>query len=122
MANQNAPGPDDCVTVVRYRVVYEEALMSREEFDRTNQVLQEAADAESWASFEADFVDWGWGDTPIHPLDGSCGLIAFEGDVREMTDDLCFLTQQEEWVHSESEPVPIRSNDFFERLRHYAEK
>ena len=113
------PNEGEQVTVIRYRVVFEEAVISRDEFECANQKVRENGEPTSFHVENADFVDWGWcNDGAIqHVVKGTEGYIAFEGDVTSGSDDLVAVTHHSEWSHDLFEPIPIVSNDFWGRLR-----
>ena len=113
------PNEKEQVTVIRYRVVFEEAVISRDEFERANQKIRENEEPTSFYVENADFVDWGWGDADTfqHVVKGTEGYIAFEGDVTSGSDDLVAVTPHSEWSHDPFEPVPVACNDFWGQLR-----
>lgn len=113
------PSEKEQVTVIRYRVVFEEAVMSRDEFESANQKIRELEENVYFLVEKANFVDWGWctDDTFQYVVKGPEGYIAFEGDVTSGSDDLVAVTPHSEWSHDLFEPVPIVSNDFWGRLR-----
>lgn len=81
------------VTLVRRRVVYEELVMSKSEFDAMNEKTYE--DEEFYLS-ELEMKDIGFPDF----TDEETQYIAFPGDVTSCTDDaIAFLYQNQEWIN-----------------------
>ena len=81
--------PEDLVTVVRYRTVVEEVVLSRAEFDRANAVenpddLDQLMDAQERID-QLPFQDWQWGTYDYFPE--PVGYMAFAGDVTSYSDD-----------------------------------
>jgi hypothetical protein len=96
------------VTVVRRRVVYEELVMSKDEFDKMNCSInnrdQESCEYEFYLS-ELKMDDIGFPDfTEYETL-----YTAFPGDVTSCTDDaIAFMFKNKEWTDS-YEPVTLAS-------------
>jgi hypothetical protein len=92
------------VTLVRRRVVYEELVMSKSEFDAMN---EKAYDDEEFCLSELEMKDIGFPDF----TDEQTQYIAFPGDVTSCTDDaIAFLYQNQEWIGGfSSEYVKIAS-------------
>lgn len=110
----------EVVTIVRYRVVIEEAVVSLEGFHKYNDAGKEQdfyEDPEVF--FKCKFEDWEM-DSPCAMFDVNelvqgqrgHGYIAFLGDVRSHTDDVVSLTDPKDWQHSDREPISIASNDY----------
>ena len=91
----NAMNDSEKVTLVRRRVVYEELVMSKNEFDEMNQKLK-SHDGEFYLS-ELKMEDIGFPDfTEEETL-----YTAFPGDVTSFTDDaIAFLFENKEWTDS----------------------
>jgi hypothetical protein len=96
------------VTVVRRRVVYEELVMSKDEFDKMNRSInnrdQESCEYEFYLSElkmdDIDLPDF----TEYETL-----YTAFPGDVTSFTDDaIAFMFKNKEWTDS-YEPVTLAS-------------
>lgn len=89
------------VTLVRRRVVYEELVVSKEEFNHMNQSLKECDD-EFYLS-ELPMKDFGFPDF----AEEETQYIAFPGDVTSFTDDaIGFLFEDKEWTDS-YEPIKL---------------
>jgi hypothetical protein len=79
------------VTVVRRRVVYEEVVMSKEEFEKMN----EEVESRDFYLSELEMEDIGFPDL----TEDASEYIAFPGDVTSCTDDaIAFLFQNQEWT------------------------
>ena len=96
------------VTVVRRRVVYEELVMSKDEFDKMNRSInnrfEESCEYEFYLS-ELKMKDIGFPDF----TDDETLYTAFPGDVTSCTDDaIAFMFKNKEWTDS-YEPVTIAS-------------
>lgn len=110
----------EVVTIVRYRVVIEEAVVPLRDFNKYNDVGMEQNFYEHpEVFFKCNFEDWEM-DSPCAMFDVSelvqskhgHGYIAFLGDVRSYTDDVVSLTDPKDWQHSDREPISIASNDY----------
>lgn len=115
---------DEDVTLVRYRVVIEEAVVSLEQFERYNATCDKDGyyqDPEQF--FACKFEDWQMGcpsemlDVPklVQSEDG-CGYIAFMGDVRSFTDDVVSISSSQDWKHSQRDKIPVGNSDYFGRM------
>jgi hypothetical protein len=97
------------VTLVRRRVVYEELVMSKSEFDAMNEktYLENWDNDEEFYLSELEMKDIGFPDF----TDDQTQYIAFPGDVTSCTDDaIAFLYQNQEWIDGfGSEHVKIAS-------------
>ena len=85
------------VTVVRRRVVYEELVMSKDEFDAMNAKTysENWNDDEEFYLSELKMEDIGFPDF----TDEQTEYIAFPGDVTSFTDDaIAFLYKNQEWI------------------------
>lgn len=104
----NAMNDSEKVTLVRRRVVYEELVMSKDEFDKMNRSIndrdQESGEYEFYLS-ELKMDDIGFSDfTEYETL-----YTAFPGDVTSCTDDaIAFMFKNKEWTDS-YEPVTLAS-------------
>lgn len=104
----DAMNDSEKVTLVRRRVVYEELVMSKDEFDKMNHGIEnydeENCEYEVYLS-ELEMEDIGFPDfTEYETL-----YIAFPGDVTSFTDDaIAFLFKNKEWTDS-YEPVNLAS-------------
>ncbi len=104
----DAMNDSEKVTLVRRRVVYEELVMSKDEFDKMNRGIQnydeENCEYEVYLS-DLEMEDIGLPDfTEYETL-----YIAFPGDVTSFTDDaIAFLFKNKEWTDS-YEPVNLAS-------------
>lgn len=104
----DAMNDSEKVTLVRRRVVYEELVMSKDEFDKMNRGIQnydeENCEYEVYLS-DLEMEDIGFPDfTEYENL-----YIAFPGDVTSFTDDaIAFLFKNKEWTDS-YEPVNLAS-------------
>ena len=124
---------DEDVTLVRYRVVIEEAIVSLEQFKKYNQSYDKAGyyeDVEEF--FECNFEGWQMGCPSmmfdvgdlVQSVDGH-GYIAFLGDVRSNTDDVVSLTDPDfDWKHDNQEGITLADNDYigYWRKRREAEE
>jgi hypothetical protein len=93
----NAMNDSEKVTVVRRRVVYEEVVMSKDEFNKMNQLIK-GVDIENDDDFylnqlkmdDIQFPDF---------TDEQTEYIAFPGDVTSFTDDaIGFLFDNQSWT------------------------
>lgn len=104
----NEMNDSEKVTLVRRRVVYEELVMSKDEFDKMNRGInnydEESCEYEVYLS-ELKMEDIGFPDfTEDETL-----YTAFPGDVTSCTDDaIAFLFKNKEWTDS-YEPVNLAS-------------
>lgn len=79
------------VTLVRRRVVYEELVMSKKEFEHMNQTLE--SDEDFWLN-ELDMKDIDFPDFTSEETE----YIAFPGDVTSFTDDaIAFMFDNKTW-------------------------
>jgi hypothetical protein len=104
----NAMNDSEKVTLVRRRVVYEELVMSKDEFDKMNRGInnydEESCECEVYLS-ELKMEDIGFPDFTEHET----LYTAFPGDVTSCTDDaIAFLFKNKEWTDS-YEPVNLAS-------------
>ena len=84
---------DNTVTLVRRRVVYEEKVVSRKEYEELNKKLNERGN-EFYASDIEGFEHWGFDDYEEEETD----YIAFPSDVTNFTDDaIAFLFNYQPW-------------------------
>lgn len=82
------------VTIVRRKVVYEELVVTEEEFDSIQDLP-----FEDYCSVLSNFKDWGFGSNLME----EDTFVAFPGDVTSGTDDIiCSLGQEIDW----SEEIP----------------
>ena len=90
----------ELVTVVRRKIVYEEVVMKREEFDAMNKRIKENFE-EYETVHDLEFQDIGFFiDSPEY--------IAFPGDVTSCTDDaILFLFENQTWT--DFRPISIAS-------------
>jgi len=122
------PGQDSLVTVLRYKVVIEEIVVSKEKFDEYNlQAGFEDKDrfGETVEEFletkDNKFQDWGWGSPSLmsDPRDfvgeSGEGYIAFKGNVTFGSDDL-FPINHDSWSNDEFSPIPFENNDYFDSI------
>jgi len=99
----------DKITLVRRRVVYEELVMSKDEFDKMNAKTY----SENWNEDEEFYLselkmeDIGFPDFTEEQTE----YIAFPGDITSCTDDaIMFLYPNQEWIDGfGSEDVKIAS-------------
>ena len=119
------PDQESLVTVLRYRVVIDEIVVSAKKLAEYNQHALQGNEPECPEHFletpDNKFHDWGW-DSPCAMAncsefvgeDGE-GYVAFKGDVSSASDDL-FPGSYDSWAHSWGEPIPFACNDYFKRL------
>ena len=112
---------DKDVTLVRYRVVIEEAVVSLEQFKKYNQSFDDAGyypDPDEF--FDCKFEDWQMGCPSmmfdvcdlVKSEDGH-GYVAFMDDVRSETDDVVSLTDPcLDWKHTNREGIGLANNDY----------
>ena len=101
----DAMNDSEKVTLVRRRVVYEELVMSKDEFDAMNEkLISEGEDDEFYLDeLKMDDIQF-----PCLS-DDSIVYVAFPGDVTSFTDDaISFLYENKEWTDS-YEPVILAS-------------
>lgn len=110
------PGQDSLVTVLRYKVVIDEIVVSRERFDEFNSQKEFDCVEDFLETDNNKFEDWQWG-TPsamANPRnfvgEAGEGYVAFHGDVTSATDDL-FPMSYVSWSHDSFSPIPFESND-----------
>ena len=115
------PGQDSLVTVLRYKVVIDEIVVSRERFDEFNSQKEFDCVEDFLETDNNKFEDWQWG-TPSAMADprnfvgeAGEGYVAFHGDVTSATDDL-FPMSYVSWSHDSFSPIPFESNDYFASL------
>jgi hypothetical protein len=115
------PDQDSLVTVLRYKVVIDEIVVSRERFDEFNSQKEFDCVEDFLETDNNKFEDWQWG-TPsamANPRDfvgeAGEGYVAFHGDVTSATDDL-FPMSYACWSHDSFSPIPFESNDYFASL------
>lgn len=93
----------DKVTVVRRRVVYEEVVLTKDEFNEINRCIENDVDFISFD--ELDMKDIGF---PCFVAEET-EYTAFPGDVTSFTDDaISFLFENKVWSES-YEPIQIAS-------------
>ena len=119
------PDQDSLVTVLRYKVVIDEIVVSKKKFDDYN--LQAGVSASGFGKLGETvedfletkynkFQDWGWGSPSLmsNPSDfvGELGegYVAFKGNVTTGSDDL-FPGNYDSWSHDEFDPIPVENND-----------
>lgn len=119
------PDQESLVTVLRYRVVIDEIVVSSKKLAEYNQHTLQGNEPERPEKFletpDNKFHDWGW-DSPCAMAscsefvgeDGE-GYVAFQGDVTSGTDDL-FPGRYDSWAHGHGEPIPFACNDYRKRL------
>lgn len=91
----------DKVTVVRRRVVYEEVVLTKSEFNNMNQLIK---DDEDFSFDELEMQDVGFGFSDLETE-----YVAFPGDVTSFTDDaLTIFFENKVWTES-YEPIQIAS-------------
>jgi len=104
----DAMNDSEKVTLVRYRVVYEELVMSKDEFDKMNKMIEgidiETEDDDFYLNQlkmnDIQFPDF---------TEEKTEYIAFPGDVTSFTDDaIGFLFQNQPWTDA-YEPVKLAS-------------
>ncbi len=115
---------ESLVTVLRYRVVIDEIVVSAKKFAEYNKQAEQDDPQSPEDFFETPdnkFEDWQWGSPSqmSNPSDfvGDMGegYVAFKGDVTPVSDDL-FPCDHSSWVHSWGEPIPFACNDYLKRL------
>jgi hypothetical protein len=90
------------VTLVRRRVVYEELVISKKEFDKMNEHIKEHWYDDFYLS-KLQMKDFGFPDF----AEEETQYIAFPGDVTSFTDDaIGFLFEDKEWTDS-YEPIKL---------------
>ena len=88
---------DNLVTIIRRKVVYEEVVVTRDEFDAINRM-----GGEEFCDFLDSFKDGGY--DPNFLLEDT--YLAFPGDVTDRSDDLIFeLGPKKKWVSDA--PIPL---------------
>jgi len=100
----DAMNDSEKVTLVRRRVVYEELVMSKDEFDAMNEKL--SSDEEEFNLYELEMKDIWFTEL----TDDSTEYVAFPGDVTSFTDDaIGFLFENKTWTDG-YEPVRVASD------------
>lgn len=119
------PDQDSVVTVLRYKVVIDEIVVSKKRFDDYN--LQAGVSASGFGKLgetvedfletkHNKFQDWGWGSPSLMSNPGDFvgelgeGYVAFKGNVTTGSDDL-FPGNYDSWSHDEFDPIPVENND-----------
>ena len=89
---------DTTVTLVRKRVVYEEKVISREEFNKLNERLAKSYNDEDYEEFYPSDIE-GFEDIDFPDFtDEETGYLAFPGDVTSFTDDaIGFMFTHQPW-------------------------
>ena len=89
---------DTTVTLVRKKVVYEEKVISREEFNKLNERLEKTWNDEGYEEFYPSDIE-GFEDIDFPDFtDGETGYVAFPGDVTSFTDDaIGFMFSNQPW-------------------------
>lgn len=115
---------EELVTIVRYRVVIEEMVMPRKEFEAKN---AEAKLEHDNGSFEYEFAnylpkefeDWGWGDNSwlvgpesVDQCDRE-GYKVFNGDITSCSDD--YVRTIGEWQCTP--PFTINEENYFDQFK-----
>ena len=96
----NAMNDPEKVTLVRRRVVYEELVMSKDEFDKMNQIIGVDIETENDDEFYLDELKMDDIQFPDFTNEET-KYIAFPGDVTSFTDDaIAFLFENKEWTDS----------------------
>jgi len=89
----DAMNDSEKVTLVRRRVVYEELVMSKDEFDKMNQKIKLHDDEFYLSELKMDDIQF-----PDF-TDEQTEYIAFPGDVTSFTDDaIAFMFKNKEWT------------------------
>jgi hypothetical protein len=119
------PDQESVVTVLRYRVVIEEIVVSAEKLSEYNNQANQNDDSnpayDVLETKKNKFEDWGWGsvmqvaDPRNFVGEWGEGYVAFKGDVTSGSDDL-FPSDFESWSHSPFEPIPFACNDYYALL------
>lgn len=104
----DAMNDSEKVTLVRRRIVYEEIVMSTDEFEKMNQKIESSDlgdDEEEFYLNDLEMRDIGFADLPAEET----RYIAFPGDVTSFTDDaIVFVFENKTWTDP-YEPVEIAS-------------
>ena len=118
------PKQESLVTILRYRVVIDEIVVSAKKFAEFNKQAKQDEPERPEDFFETPdnkFEDWQWG-SPSQMSNPSKfvgdmgeGYVAFKGDVTSASDDL-FPCHHSSWCHFSGDPIPFACNDYFERL------
>lgn len=99
----NAMTDTEKVTLVRRRIVYEEVVISKDEFEKMNEEI--VNDHSKFYLCELPMNDIGFPDF----VDEETQYTAFPGDVTSFTDDaIAFLFEDQSWSDS-FEPVQLAS-------------
>ena len=118
------PKQESLVTILRYRVVIDEIVVSAKKFAEYNKQAKQDEPERPEDFFETPdnkFEDWQWG-SPSQMSNPSKfvgdmgeGYVAFKGDVTSASDDL-FPCHHSSWCHFSGDPIPFACNDYFKRL------
>ena len=118
------PKQESLVTILRYRVVIDEIVVSAKKFAEYNKQAKQDEPERPEDFFETPdnkFEDWQWG-SPSQMSNPSKfvgdmgeGYVAFKGDVTSASDDL-FPCHHSSWCHFPGDPIPFACNDYFKRL------
>ena len=118
------PKQESLVTILRYRVVIDEIVVSAKKFAECNKQAKQDEPERPEDFFETPdnkFEDWQWG-SPSQMSNPSKfvgdmgeGYVAFKGDVTSASDDL-FPCHHSSWCHFSGDPIPFACNDYFKRL------
>lgn len=94
----NAMNDSEKVTLVRRRIVYEELVMTKDEFDKMNQIIEKVdIEDDDFYLNQLKMTDIQFPDF----TNGETEYIAFPGDVTSFTDDaIAFLFENKEWTDS----------------------
>ena len=115
---------EELVTLVRYRVVMEEVVIPRTQFDELNNVGTEdeydavydydqaCMDRMSWIA-DLPFEDAGFDGGVFLP--DPDGYVVFSGDVTDHTDDLVSVMGNDAW--QELPPFKVDGEGYFEKIR-----
>ena len=106
---QNKTDPDTLVTLVRRKLVLEEAVISREEFDNYNKNMRSSNF--SWVDIDWKNAEW----------DDFCEektyYSAYEGDVTSFTDDIVGWMMPDHDHRMSFEPLTLlNSDDYFDEF------
>lgn len=118
------PKQESLVTILRYRVVIDEIVVSAKKFAEYNKQAKQDEPERPEDFLETPdnkFEDWQWGSPSqiSNPSkfvgDMGEGYVAFKGDVTSASDDL-FPCHHSSWCHFPGDPIPFACNDYFKRL------
>lgn len=117
----------ELVTLVRYRVVVEQVVIPRTEFDELNDVGTED-EYEDVCDYDQACMDrlYQIADLPFEDagFDGGVflpdpdGYVVFSGDVTDHTDDLVSVVGSDAWL--DSPPFKVDGETYFEKIRRRA--